>query len=320
MSGGLFDRCRLPVIGAPMFMVSRPALVIAQCRAGIIGAFPALNARSTGQLDGWLHEIRAALGQGDAPFAVNQILHRSNDRAAADLEVIVRHEVPVVITSLSNPAPVVEAVHRYGGTVLHDVIDTRHARKALDDGVDGLVALCAGAGGNTGRHNPFALVAGIREFHSGLLGLAGGISTGQGIAAACALGADFAYMGTRFIASSEADAPKAYKDAVVAAGIDDVVCTRAVTGVPASFLKASLAAAGLDADRLPGADGNMDFGAGGAGKAWRDIWSAGQSVAGVRGVATAAAIVDELETGFHEGRRRLSGAIKRPRCTFTAEG
>jgi len=308
---------RLPVIGAPMFIVSGVDLVIAQCKAGIVGAFPALNARGDGRLDDWIGRITAALAEHDArhpdrpaaPFAVNQILHPSNTRADADLAVCVAHRVPIVITSLQISAHVVEAVHGYGGIVLHDVINTRHAQKALEAGVDGLIAVCAGAGGHAGRLSPFALVEELRAVFDGPLAVSGAISTGGGVAAALAMGADYAYLGTRFIAATEANAVPDYKRAVVAAGAEQIVYTSLITGVPANFLRSSLEAAGLDPDNLPGADkSKMTFGSGGnmEHRAWRDIWGAGQSVAGVRRIETTAAIVDGLEAGFRAACARLS--------------
>lgn len=308
---------RLPVIAAPMFIVSGVDLVVAQCTAGIVGAFPALNVRGEERLDDWIGRIKTALAEHDArhpdrpaaPFAVNQILHPSNTRANADLEVCVAHRVPIVITSLQISAQVVEAVHAYGGIVLHDVINTRHAKKALEAGVDGLIAVCAGAGGHAGRLSPFALVEELRAFFDGPLAVSGAISTGGGVAAALAMGADYAYLGTRFIAATEANAVEGYKQAVVASGAEQIVYTNLITGVHANFLRSSLEAAGLDPDNLPDADkSKMDFGSGGntEQRAWRDIWGAGQSVAGVRRIETTAGIVDGLEAGFRAACARLA--------------
>jgi nitronate monooxygenase len=299
----LRDRLALPVIAAPMFIVSNPDLVIAQCRGGIVGSFPALNARPQEALDEWLTTIKAAVG--DAPFAVNQIIHQSNVRLEHDLEVTMRHRVPIVITSLRAPGDVVRHVHDYGGLVFHDVISVRHAEKALAEGVDGLILVCAGAGGHAGTLSPFALVAEVRKFFPGPLVLAGAIGTGRAILAAQAIGADFAYMGTRFIATREAHAAPAYKDAIVAGSAADVVYTPYFTGVAGNYLKPSIVAAGLDPDNLPVRDKSaMDFG-GGAAKAWRDIWGVGQGIGAIDDVPTTAELIERLKAEYAAARAGL---------------
>jgi nitronate monooxygenase len=310
------ERLRLPVIGSPLFIVSGPDLVIAQCKAGIVGSFPAMNARGLGTFEQWVVRITTELAAyADAnpdkivaPFAVNHIIHPTNTRLAEDLEICARYKVPVMITSLQAPGAVCEVARSYGATVLHDVINVRHARKALREGVDGLIAVCAGAGGHGGRVSPFALVTELREFFDGPLAVSGGISTGAGILAAQAMGADYAYMGTRFIATEEANAIQEYKDAVVSANSDDIVYTNLITGVNANFLRTSIQAAGLDPDNLPIADkSKMNFGSGGnmEHKAWRDIWGAGHSVAGIRNVTSVAEVVDDLERGYNAAKARL---------------
>ncbi len=297
-------RLALPVIGAPMFIVSGPELVIAQCQAGIVGSFPALNARPPELLDQWLRQIRAAVG--DAPFAVNQIVHPSNTRLERDLDLTVHHRVPIVITSLRAPGDVVKRVHEYGGLVFHDVINIRHAEKALAEGVDGLILVCAGAGGHAGTLSPFALVAEVRRIFAGPLILAGAIASGRDVLAAQAMGADFAYMGTRFIASREANAVDAYKQAIVAASAGDIVYTPYFTGVYGNYLKASIIAAGLDPDHLPASDKTaMDFGSGAA-KAWRDIWGAGQGVGTIADIPTVADLVGQMAADYRTARQALT--------------
>lgn len=301
----LRDRLALPVIAAPMFIVSNPDLVIAQCRGGIVGSFPALNARPQEALDEWLTKIRA--GVGDAPFAVNQIIHQSNLRLDQDLDVCLRHQVPIIITSLRAPGDVVKRVHEYGGLVLHDVISVRHAEKALAEGVDGLILVCAGAGGHAGTLSPFALVSEVRKFFTGPLALAGAIGNGRGILAARALGADFAYMGTRFIATCEANASQAYKDAIVAGSAADVVYTPYFTGVAGNYLKPSIVAAGLDPDNLPARDKSaMDFGSGAA-KAWRDIWGVGQGIGAIDDVPSTLELIERLKAEYAAARAELCG-------------
>jgi len=302
-------RLRVPVIGSPMFLVSNPELVIAQCRAGIVGAFPALNARPPQALDAWLMQIGEALRPRDAdrpprppaPYAVNLIVHPSNQRLQEDLATCARHRVPIVITSLQAPDAVVETVHGYGGIVLHDVTTLRHARRAAAAGVDGLILVCAGAGGHAGALSPFALAAEARAFFDGLLVLAGAISTGAGVLAARALGCDLAYMGTRFIASEESAAAPAYKQMIVDGQAADIVYTPAFTGVPGNYLKPSIRAAGLDPDDLPAAV-PADFG---GPRRWKDIWGCGQGLGAISRVLPAAGIVAELATEYAEARRRL---------------
>jgi nitronate monooxygenase len=300
-----------------MFIVSTPRLVLAQCKAGIVGSFPALNARPAAQLDDWLAEITAtleSLRRADpsakiAPFAVNQIVHASNDRLETDVALCVKHRVPIVITSLRPPAEVVSAVHGYGGIVFHDVINLRHAEKAASQGVDGIIAVCAGAGGHAGMQSPFALVKQIREVYGGTIILSGAISTGADVLAARALGADLAYLGTRFIASEEANASEEYKRMLIEATADDIVYTSLFSGVAGNYLRASVVKTGFDPNNLPVADkSKMNFGTGGNSelKAWRDIWSAGQSVAGIHDVASVAAIVDRLSLEYQTARAELA--------------
>lgn len=303
----LQSRLRLPVIAAPMFIVSHPDLVIAQCLGGIVGSFPALNARPQEALEQWLTQIRAAIG--DRPFAVNQIVHASNSRLEHDLEVCIRHRVPIIITSLRAPGEVVRHVHEYGGLVFHDVISVRHAEKALTEGVDGLILVCAGAGGHAGTLSPFALLREVRRFFDGPLVLAGAISSGRDVLAARAMGADFAYMGTRFIATQEANAGPAYKQALVASHAADVVYTPYFTGVAGNYLKSSIAAAGLDPDNLPPVDKSaMNFGSGSA-KAWRDIWGAGQGVGGIEDIPATADLIDRLVREYAAARAALCEAV-----------
>jgi len=312
---------RLPVIGAPMFIVSSAELVIAQCKAGIVGSFPALNARPASALPEWLERITRELessraaspGARIAPYAVNQIVHRSNDRLEQDMEQCVKYRVPIVITSLRPPAAVVEAVHGYGGLVFHDVINLRHAEKAIEQGVDGIIAVCAGAGGHAGTLSPFALVKEIRDIFDGAIILSGSLTRGGDVAAAQAIGADLAYVGTRFIASREANAPDAYKDMIVASRAQDIVYTSLFTGVHGSYLRGSIENAGLDPDALPEGDKvGMDFGSGGntRAKAWRDIWGAGQGVGTIDDVLPVAELVDRLEREYREAVDRLGGAVR----------
>jgi nitronate monooxygenase len=305
----LRDRLRLPVIGAPQFIVSTPRLVLAQCKAGIVGAFPALNARPVSQLNDWLAEITeelAAYSQANprqkvAPYAVNQIVHSSNNRLEEDVALCVKHRVPIIITSLRPPAEVVSAVHGYGGVVFHDVINLRHAEKAAAQGVDGIIAVCAGAGGHAGLLSPFALVKQIREVYAGTIILAGAMSTGADVLAARALGADLAYMGTRFIATEEGNAPAEYKQMLIDSAAEDIVYTSLFSGVNGNYLRGSIARAGLDPDQLPEADKTkMNFGTGGntAAKAWRDIWSAGQSVSGIHAIEGVEALVARMQREY----------------------
>jgi len=303
----------LPVIAAPMFLTSGPDLVIACCKAGIIGTFPALNQRSTEGLDEWLTQIKQALqtheqetGTPAAPFGVNLIVHKSNPRLQADLEVCIRHKVPLVITSLGAVADVVDAVHAYGGAVFHDVINARHARKAASVGVDGLIGVAAGAGGHAGTWSPFALVNEIRAFFDGTIVLAGSLSTGQDIAAAEMMGADLAYMGTRFISTQESMVQNAYKEQIIAASASDIVYTPAISGVNANFLKPSILAAGLNLETLEKPE-HVDFGAElddaqsestGEAKPWKDIWSAGQGVGSIQDTPSAGTLVAQLHDDY----------------------
>ncbi|MGA2188339.1 MAG: nitronate monooxygenase family protein [Steroidobacteraceae bacterium] len=312
----LQQRLRLPVIGAPMFIVSTPALVMAQCKAGIVGSFPALNARPAALLDDWLSRITeelAAYADANphakvAPFAVNQIVHASNDRLEHDVACCVKHRVPIVITSLRPPTEVVSAVHSYGGLVFHDVINLRHAEKAAAQGVDGIIAVCAGAGGHAGRLSPFALVKQIREVYAGAIILSGAMSTGADVLAAQALGADLAYLGTRFIATVEANASDAYKQMLIDSGGEDIVYTSLFSGIHGNYLRGSVVNAGMDPDKLPEADKTtMNFGSEGKSqvKAWKDIWSAGQSVSGIHEIETVPALVERMAIEYDAARVRL---------------
>jgi nitronate monooxygenase len=300
------NRVRIPAIAAPMFLVSNPKLVAACCRAGVIGTFPALNQRSTAGFVEWLDELGATLTQADAPFGVNLIVHKTNPRLQADLAEVIRHKVPLVITSLGAVQEVVDAVHAYGGIVFHDIVNSRHAEKAAKAGVDGLIPVAAGAGGHAGLVNPFALVPEIRSIFPGYIALSGCISSGRGIAAARALGADFAYLGTRFIATQESAAPDAYKQMLLGATSADILYTPAISGIPASFLRPSIVAAGLDPENLKH-DGKIDLGTElSAGKAWKDIWSAGQGVAGIRDIPAAGELCARLVREYDDTCRGLA--------------
>jgi len=312
----LKDRLRLPVIGSPLFIISHPTLTLAQCKAGIVGAFPALNARPESQLDEWLAEITEELARHDdahperpaAPFAVNQIVHMSNKRLEHDLSLCVKYKVPIVISSLGAVPEVNAAVHSYGGIVLHDIINNRHAHSAIRKGADGLIAVAAGAGGHAGTLSPFALVQEIREWFDGPLLLAGAIATGGAILAAEAMGADMAYIGSPFIATEEARAADAYKQAIVEGAAGDIVYSNYFTGVHGNYLKPSIVAAGMDPDNLPLADvSKMDFeqAVGGA-KAWKDIWGSGQGISAVKAVEPVAKLVDRLEDEYRAARARLA--------------
>ncbi len=306
---------RIPVIGAPMFIVSGPELVIEQCKAGIVGSFPALNARPQEMLDEWLTRIKDELAayaeehpdKPVAPYAVNQIVHMSNERLMADMETCVKHEVPIVITSLRPPAEVVEAVHSYGGVVFHDVINLRHATKAIEQGVDGVIAVCAGAGGHAGTTSPFALVKEIREIYDGTIILSGSMSVGSDALAAQAMGADLAYIGTRFIATEEANAPAEYKEMIVASKSADIVYTSLFTGVHGSYLKGSIERAGMDPDNLAEADKSaMNFSSGSSkAKAWKDIWGAGQGVGTMHDIPPVAELVDRMASEYEAARTKL---------------
>ena len=309
----VFDRLRLPLIGSPMFIVSVPALVIAQCKAGIVGSFPALNARPQSQLDEWLHQIREELAAWDrenpdtpaAPFAVNQIVHRSNPRLEEDLATCAKREVPIIITSLGAREDLNHAVHAWGGITLHDVIDDRFARKAIEKGADGIIAVVTGAGGHAGRLSPFALIQEIRAWFSGPLVLSGAIATGNAILAARAMGADLAYMGSAFIATEEANAPSAYKQAIVDGKAADIVYSSLFTGVHGNYLRSSIVAAGLDPDNLPEGDVSiMNFGSSDA-KAWRDIWGSGQGIGAVNGIVPAAERIALLKQQYQAALDRI---------------
>jgi nitronate monooxygenase len=303
----LAGRLRLPVVAAPMFLVSGPDLVIAACRAGVLGTFPALNQRTTAGLGEWLTAIGSALVAADAPFGVNLVVHRTNTRLGADLEVIVAHRVPVVITSLGAAADVVAAVHSYGGVVFHDVTNALHAHKAAAAGADGLILVAAGAGGHGGSLSPFALMAEVKAWFGGTILLAGAISTGADVLAARAMGADLAYLGTRFIATTESLASDAYRDQVVSAGSADIVHTASVSTIGANFLRPSLERAGLDPDATPGPVdlGHLTSPSQSDAKAWRDIWSAGHGVAGIDAVLPVAELVERLAHEYSEARARL---------------
>jgi nitronate monooxygenase len=305
----ILQRLRIPVIGAPMFIVSNPKLVIAQCKGGIVGSFPALNARPASKLDEWLHEITEALAGTDAaPFAVNQIVHRSNDRFDADMAVCAKWKVPIVITSLGARVELNEAVHSWGGITLHDVIDDRFARKAVEKGADGVIAVAAGAGGHAGRWSPFALLQEIRAWFDGPLILSGAIANGGSVLAAQAAGADLAYVGSPFIATEEAHAPDAYKQAIVDSGAADIVYSDLFTGVHGNYLRASIVNAGLDPDNLAaGSLDTMKFGSDGSSKskAWRDIWGSGQGIGAVDRVRPAADYIDLLAGQYAAAQARL---------------
>lgn len=311
---------RLPLVASPMFILSGPELVIAQCKAGIVGSFPALNAREAeGEpplLDAWLRQITEALDKHNqenpdrpaAPFAVNQIVHRSNARLERDLEICVKHKVPIWITSLGARVEVNEAAHSCGGVVLHDIINNRFARKAIEKGADGLIAVAAGAGGHAGPQSPFALIREIREWFDGPLLLSGALATGEGLLAARAMGADLGYMGSAFIATKEANAVPSYKDMIVSGGADDIVTSSLFTGVSGNYLRPSIVAAGLDPDDLPSADASsMNFGSGSSKpKAWKEIWGAGQGIGAVKQIGGVAELVDRIEAEYRAAGARLA--------------
>jgi len=316
---------RLPLVASPMFILSGPELVVAQCKAGIVGSFPALNAREAeGEpplLDAWLTQITEALDkhnqenpdQPAAPFAVNQIVHRSNSRLNRDLEICVKHKVPIWITSLGAREEVNEAAHSCGGIVLHDIINNRFAHKAIEKGADGLIAVAAGAGGHAGPQSPFALIREIREWFDGPLLLSGALATGEGLLAARAMGADLGYMGSAFIATREANAVPGYKDMIVSGGADDIVTSSLFTGVSGNYLRPSIEAAGLDPDNLPSADASsMNFGDGSSKpKAWKEIWGAGQGIGAVKQIAGAAELVDRIEAEYLAAGARMAAEFAR---------
>ena len=315
------DNISIPVIGAPLFLISVPDLVIAQCKAGIIGSFPALNARPQHVLEEWIVRIKTELKEYQdqnpdkkvAPFAVNQICHGSNDRLQGDMEICVKHEVPIIITSLRPPAEVVEAAHSYGGLVFHDVINVRHAKKAADMGVDGLILVCAGAGGHAGALSPFALLREVKSWFDGTIILSGSIGDGYSVASALALGADFAYVGTRFIATHEANAEPEYKQMLIESSANDIVYSNLFTGVLGNYLKPSIQNAGLDPDNLPTADKSaMNFGSGGNtdSKAWKDIWGSGQGIGLIEDAPTVESLVERIRAEFNEATSEFNNKAK----------
>ena len=312
----LFDSLRVPVVAAPLFIISNPDLVIAECKAGIVGSFPSLNARPIEMLDQWLIRITEELDrynqenpdQPAAPFAVNQIVHRSNDRLWEDVELCVKHKVPIIITSLGARPELNEAIHSYGGIVLHDIINNRFAHKAIEKGADGLIAVAAGAGGHAGTLSPFALIQEIRAWFDGPLLLSGSIANGNAILAAQAMGADLAYIGSPFIATEEANAAAAYKEMIVEGSADDIVYSNLFTGVHGNYLKPSIVASGMDPENLPESDpSQMKFGSGGSSKskAWKDIWGSGQGIGAVEAVVPAAARVADLSAQYQAARSRM---------------
>ena len=317
----IFDRLRLPVIGSPLFIVSGPELVIAQCKAGVVGSFPALNARPQSLLDEWLHQITEELAAWDranpdrlsAPYAVNQIVHKSNDRLLDDIATCEKWKVPITITSLGAREELNQAVHGWGGITLHDIIDDRFARKAIEKGADGLIPVAAGAGGHAGRQSPFALVQEIREWFDGPVALSGAIGHGRSILAAQACGADLAYIGSAFIATTEANAEDTYKNGIVEGRAGDIVYSNLFTGVHGNYLRQSIVSAGMDPDNLPEGDlKTMNFGSGGntKAKAWKDIWGSGQGIGPVTAVRPVAEYVAELEAQYLAARRELEAKVR----------
>ncbi len=315
-----FDRLRLPIIGSPLFIISGPELVIAQCKAGIVGSFPALNARPSGMLDEWLHQITEELAAHNrdnpdrpaAPYAVNQIVHRTNNRLEEDVEVCGKWQVPMMITSLGAREEIFNAAHSWGGIVLHDVINDRFARKAIEKGADGLIPVAAGAGGHAGVQSPFALMQEIRSWFDGLVALSGAISHGRSVLAAQAMGADFAYIGSPWIATKEANADEAYKQEIVASNAADIIYSNLFTGVHGNYLRGSIVKAGLDPDNLPESDPSaMNFGSGGntKAKAWKDIWGSGQGVGMVDAVDSVADRVDRLEREYIQAQKDLAARV-----------
>ncbi|MEI2737143.1 MAG: nitronate monooxygenase family protein [Rhodoblastus sp.] len=310
-------RLRIPVIGSPLFIISNPDMVIAQCKAGIIGSFPALNARPGPVLEEWLKRIVGELAEYDAkhpdrpsaPFAVNQIVHKSNDRLQHDVDMCVKYKVPVVITSLGAQESLNKAIHSYGGLVLHDVINQKFAHKAIEKGADGLILVAAGAGGHAGVQSPFAFVRETREWFDGPIALSGSIATGEAVLAAQAMGADFGYIGSAFIATAEANASEPHKQAIVDANAEDIVYTNLFTGVHGNYLRPSIVNAGLDPDNLPQSDpSKMNFGSGGntKAKAWKDIWGSGQGIGAVKAVVPVAEMVDRLEREYLAAKKRVA--------------
>jgi len=315
----LRDNLAIPVIGSPLFIVSNPKLVIAQCTSGIVGSFPSLNARPDARLDEWLAEITESLAAWDvahpdqksAPYAVNQIVHRSNARLEHDLALCVKYKAPVVITSLGAREDVNAAVHSYGGVVLHDIINNKFAHKAIEKGADGLIAVAAGAGGHAGVISPFALIQEIRTWFDGPLALSGAIATGRAVLAAQAMGADFGYIGSAFLATEEANASGAYKQAIVENSAEDIVYTNLFTGVHGNYLKPSVIAAGLDPDHLPQSDASaMNFHEGAKAKAWKDIWGSGQGIGAIDAVRPARALIERLITEYREAKAALCAGVR----------
>lgn len=305
------DRLRIPVVGAPLFIISNPDLVLAQCRAGVIGSFPSLNARPLSQLDEWLHQLTSELaGDSAAPFAVNLIVHKSNGRLEQDLELCVKWKVPIVITSLGAREDVNQAIRGYGGITLHDIIHNRFARKAIEKGATGLIAVAAGAGGHAGTISPFALVSEIREWFDGILALSGAIATGASVLGALAMGADLAYIGSAFISTDEARASHAYKQMIVDSSASDILYTNLFTGVHGNYLRPSVIAAGLDPDNLPEGDpAKMDFGTSGEKefRVWKEIWGSGQGIGAVKATVPTAELVDRLAREFAKAKAALQG-------------
>jgi nitronate monooxygenase len=329
----LRDRLRLPVIASPLFIISNPDLVIAQCKAGVVGSFPALNARPISQLDEWLARITEELAAHDranpdapsAPFAVNQIVHKSNNRLQEDVELCVKYKVPVVITSLGAREDLNAAIHGYGGITLHDVINDKHAHKAIEKGADGLIPVAAGAGGHAGTLSPFALIQEIRQWFDGPVALSGAIASGRSILAAQAMGADLAYVGSAFIATKEANAPQGYKDTIVEARANDIVYSNLFTGVHGNYLRQSIVRAGLDPENLPVSDPSaMNFGSGGNqdAKAWRDIWGSGQGVGAIDTVLSAGELVAKFAEQYEDAKAELAaktGLTSGNRLAFAAQ-
>lgn len=322
----VLQNLRIPVIASPLFIISNPDLVIAQCKAGVVGSFPSLNARPGPLLHEWLDRITTELGEHNiknpdrpaAPFAVNQIVHKTNNRLEHDIEACVKFKVPVIITSLGARTDVNDAIHSYGGIVLHDVIDTWFAKKALEKGADGLIAVAAGAGGHAGKLSPFALIQEIREFFDGPLALSGSIATGGAVAASLAMGADLGYIGSAFIACDEANAVEGYKDAIVNYGAEDIVYSNLFTGVHGNYLKPSIIAAGLDPDNLPESDpSKMNFGSGGNtdAKAWKDIWGCGQGIGAVKSRGPVKDYVDQLVREYEDARAAVAKGVAFSRAT-----
>ena len=308
MPAAFAGRLSIPVIGSPLFIISGPELVMAQCRAGIIGSFPSLNARPLAQFEEWLQRLSTELGPNDAPYAVNLIVHRSNDRLMDDLALCVKYKVPMIITSLGAREDVNEAIHSYGGIVMHDIISNKFARKAVEKGADGLIAVAAGAGGHAGTTSPFALIQEIREWFDGPLALSGSIATGDAVLAAQAMGADFGYIGSAFIATAEARAVQGYKEMIAESDSSDIVYSNLFTGVHGNYLRPSIVKAGMDPDNLPTSDPSaMNFGSGGntEAKAWKDIWGCGQGIGAVKDVLPAAEFVAKLVREYNSAKARI---------------